>query len=199
MSGQLKKRLALIASLLVVGAAIAVPIILKSSDVVLPGSAIEHPDYSAVTLAVREPLVGDVVMFELDVPDIKDGKTIRVTEIAASPDHDLTLLGARIYHRKDFGGSALLGWQSSNGDDLDPHQRPSTDLVGATLSGGRNPDNFLMFEFAICATGNYGVDEIDIQYESASHMYEQTLKVDFKVRDALPGVPCETRLSSPAS
>ncbi|MEV4624089.1 hypothetical protein AB0J74_35930 [Asanoa sp. NPDC049573] len=144
LSGQRKKRLALIASLLVV-AAVAVPVIVKASDVVLPGSAIGHPDNSAVTLSVREPLVGDVVMFELDVPDIKDGRTIRVTEIAASPDRGLTLLGARIYHREDFGG------------------------------------------FALCATGNHGVDEIEIQYESASHRYEQTLTVDFEVRDALPG------------
>ncbi|MDG4824651.1 hypothetical protein O7635_22605 [Asanoa sp. WMMD1127] len=183
MSGQLTKRLALMAALLVVGSAITVSTMFGPNDVARRGSAIRETDPG--TISVRNPRVGDVVMFHMDMPDIKDGKAIRVTEVAA-PDNDLKLLGARVYHRRDFGGAALLGWQTSNGGDQDPHQQPSTDLVGATLSGKRNPERFVLFEFTVGAAGNHAIERIDIRYESASTTYQQSLKVSFEVRDALP-------------
>ncbi|KAB1929629.1 hypothetical protein F8271_28690 [Micromonospora sp. ALFpr18c] len=192
MSGQLKKRRALIASLIVmVGAAIAVPIILKASDNARSGNLITHSDLTSATLYARTPLVGDAVMFGIDMLDIAPGKTITILGVElrrATPG--IELRGARVYEIEDFDKTVLLGWQTQNGDAEDPHRRPSTDLVGTTLTGPRNNARFIMFEFAVCAPGELAIDELEIRYKNKENVYRQRMKVRFEVRGAQRGTSC---------
>ena len=193
MSGWLTKRRALIAVLLVVGAAIAVPTTLRLSDVVRSGHLITRTDWRSAGLSAHEPVVGDVVMFGADMPEIASGASIAVLGVTlAKATPGIKLIGARRYERKDFGGSVLLAWQTKNGDleNLDPHGHPSTDLAGTVIEGNYDPERFIMFEFMVCAPGELSIDELDVKYKHKSDVYHQILKVSFDVRGAKPGVPC---------
>ena len=188
MNGQLKKRTALTASLLL--ALVAVSSI--ESDGPRRGSLISPTDYSRVTIWVAGPRVGDTAMFLLDAPPIVDGESIKISSVrVAKGSAALRFVAARVYEREDFNGSALMAWQSSNGAEYDPHRRPSMDLVGATFSSPPDIERFIMFEFAVCAPGELPVGEINVRYAHAGRTYHQVLKVRFEVRDAQPGTPCD--------
>ena len=194
MRGWLTKRRVLIAVLLVVGAAIAVPTALRLSDVVRSGHLITRTDWRSAGLSAHEPVVGDVVMFGADMPEIASGASITVLGVTlAKATPGIKLIGARRYERKDFGNSVPIAWQTKNGDreDLvDPHDRPSTDLAGIVIEGDTDPELFIMFEFMVCAPGELSIDELDVKYKHKSDVYHQILKVSFDVRGAKPGVPC---------
>ncbi|WP_203706698.1 hypothetical protein [Asanoa iriomotensis] len=153
-----------------------------SSDGVWAGHLITNPDHSAGQIRAMDIHVGDTVMFGTELPSVGDGQTITITGVRVTRGAPgLTLRGARIYARRDFGGGALLGWDGDG--ELDPHTRPSQDLVGATLTGPTDYRRFIMFEFAVKAPGSQSIAMIDLRYRTEEGERQQPLMVAFEVRE----------------
>ena len=130
--------------------------------------------------------VGDTLMFFTDLPSVGRGQTITISAVRVTRGTPgLRLRGARIYAQKDFGGAALLGWCCGD-PGLDPHARPSQDLVGASLTGPTDHTRFILFEFVKEAPGTLSIDTIDLRYRSAEGEHRQAIDVAFVAGEGRP-------------
>jgi len=185
LSGRLAKRLFGVAlPLAVLAAAMA-------GDTARSGTLLENTDLTGATVWVGRPAVGDVAMFAITPLPTAGNQKIEITGVSLRRATDgVRLRGARIYRSADFGDRILLAWQSRNGPEYDPHLRPSTDLIGATLQGPDDHQQFWMVEFGVCRSGDLSISELLFRYRHGSREYQQVVKVRLEIRHVEPGPPC---------